>query len=168
MRKFCDVIEKSYTVFFYVSAVFLAGMFVTCAYSVFARFLGAPPKWADELIRFLMVFMAFSGAPYLICHRSDLKVDLTDIFFSKKTKLLEITHMIGDFILLGVLIYLIFPTLKISLKNLDTFTTGLEWCQGYIYMVMPVSFFFGTIAQIKNIIKDIILPRVAVSAMGKE
>lgn len=54
MQKFCDFIDKIYKAFFYISAFFLAAMFAVCAYSVFSRFIGAPSKWADELIRFLM------------------------------------------------------------------------------------------------------------------
>ena len=63
MQKFCDYIEKGYKFFFYLSGLFLGGMFIFCAYSVITRLIGNPSIWADELIRFLMVFMAFAGAP---------------------------------------------------------------------------------------------------------
>ncbi len=161
MQKFCDFTDKVYKTFFYISAFFLAAMLIVCAYSVFSRFAGSPSKWADELIRFLMVFMAFSGAPYLICTRGDLKVDLTEIFFSKKTKLLYITRLIGHLILTVILLYLIFPTFEMAMKNMDTTTTGLEWTMGYIYMVMPISFVFCLIAEIKNLIQLYVLPRTA-------
>lgn len=168
MQKFCDFIDKSYKVFFYISAFFLAAMFSVCAYSVFIRFIGSPSKWADELIRFLMVFMAFSGAPYLLCTRGDLKVDLTEIFFSKKTKLLYVTRLIGHFILTAILLYLIFPTFEMAMKNMDTTTTGLEWTMGYVYLVMPISFAFCLVAEIKNIIQLYVLPRKATVATKGE
>lgn len=168
MRKFCEFIDKTYKVFFYISAFFLAAMFLVCAYSVFSRFIGSPSKWADELIRFLMVFMAFSGAPYLICTRGDLKVDLTEIFFSHKTKLLYVTRMIGHLILTVILLYLIFPTFEMAMKNMDTTTTGLEWTMGYIYLIMPVSFFFCLIAELKNIIQIYVLPKKADASMKGE
>ena len=134
-------------------------MFALCAYSVFMRFCGTPSVWADELIRFMMVFMAFSGAPYMICTKTDLVVDLTEIFFAKRKKLLSGTHLIGEIILLLILIYLIFPTWNLAMKNLTTFTSALQWSQGYVYMCMPLSFALCVIAEIKNIIQYHVLPK---------
>lgn len=159
MQKFCDFIEKSYKVLFYLSGAFLFVMFFTCAYSVLTRMLGAPSIWADELIRFLMVFMAFSGAPWLINTKADLMVDLTEIFFGRHKKLLQKTHFIGDVILLVILVYLIFPTWELSMKNMSSATSALQWTLGYVYMCMPVSFVLCVIAQIKNLIKNYLLPK---------
>lgn len=162
MQKFCDFIDKIYKVFFYLAAAFLAGMFLLCAYSVITRIMGTPSIWADELIRFLMVFMSFAGAPYMICTKTDLVVDLTEIFFAKKIKLLEKTHLVGDVILLVILLYLIFPTWQMAMLNMTSKTSALQWTLGYIYMIFPVSFTFCSIAQVKNIIRYHILPKKAV------
>ncbi|MDD3347218.1 TRAP transporter small permease [Oscillibacter sp.] len=159
MRKFCDFIEKFYKFFFYLSGVFLFIMFFVCAYSVITRLFGAPSIWADELIRFLMVFMAFTGAPWLINTKGDLVVDLSEIFFSKKKKLLHANHLIGDVITLAILVYLIFPTYSMSMKNMTSMTSAMQWTLGYVYLCMPVSFGFCAIAQIKNIVKFHILPK---------
>ena len=161
MQKFCDFIDKIYKFFFYLAAAFLAGMFVTCAYSVISRVLGSPSIWADELIRFLMVFMAFAGAPYMICTKTDLVVDLTEIFFSNRKKLLHKTHLIGDVILLVILVYLIFPTWELSMENMTSATTALQWNLGYVYMVMPISFAFCVVAQSKNLVQFYLLPKKA-------
>ena len=156
MQKFCDYIEKGYKFFFYLSGLFLGGMFVICAYSVITRLVATPSVWADELIRFLMVFMAFAGAPWMINTKTDLVVDLTEIFFPKRKKLLHKTHLIGELILLAILIYLIFPTWQLSIENMTSKTSALQWTLGYVYMCMPVSFVFCAIAQVKNIIKSLI------------
>ena len=168
MQKFCDFIEKFYKFFFYLSGAFLAGMFATCAYSVFARLIGSPSIWADELIRFLMVFMAFAGAPWMINSKTDLMVDLTEIFFPSRKKLLRKTHLIGDLILLVILIYLIFPTLDMSMKNMTSSTSALQWTLGYIYLCMPISFAFCAIAQIKNIVKNYLLTKPSTDVAVKE
>ncbi|WP_295580557.1 TRAP transporter small permease [uncultured Oscillibacter sp.] len=161
MQKFCNLIDRTYKGFFYLSAAFLASMFAVCAYSVIIRILGSPSIWADELIRFLMVFMAFSGAPYMICTKTDLMVDLTEIFFPKRKKLLHKTHLIGDLILLAILIYLIFPTWDMSMKNMTSATSAMQWTLGYVYLCMPASFAFCVVAEVKNIIQLYILPKKA-------
>ena len=157
MRKFVEIIDKGFRVFFYISGAWLFAMFFVCAYSVFMRAVGEPSIWADELIRFLMVFMSFMGAPYLISIKGDLLVDLTEIFVGKNRKLLRVNHIIGDFLLLAIIIYLIIPTLNLALQNMDTRTSAMQWTLGYVYMIMPVGFFLCAIAQIKNIIKSDIL-----------
>ena len=153
MQKLVKIVDRAYRIFFYIAGALLFAMFVTCAYSVLMRAIGKPSIWADELTRFLMVFMAFMGAPYLVSTKGDLLVDLTEIFAGKNKKLMEINHKIGDIILLVIILYLIYPTMNLSLANLNSKTSALQWNLGYVYMIMPIGFMLCAVAQLKNIIK---------------
>ena len=152
MKAVCNAISKIAKFFYWVSALLLFLMVALCATDVVCRLLGHPLTWPNEMLRFLMFYMSFCAVIYLVSEKQNLEVDLTAIFFPKKEKLLKKTHIVGDFVLLAVLIYLIFPSLSLTLNNVDIKSSAMQWPMCYVYGIMPISFFLCALTQVKNII----------------
>lgn len=152
MKAMCKIISRICKFFYWLSGLILFLMLALCASDVICRLIGSPLVWANELLRFLMFYMSFTACIYLVSAKRNLEVDLTAIFFPKKKKLQGKTHVIGDFILLAVLIYLIVPTWRLTMQNLQVTSSALHWPMSYVYGIMPISFFICALAQLKNII----------------
>ena len=140
MRKVCDALDKFFKLFYYFAGIILFAMLVVSASDVASRLTGHPLVWANEMVRFLMFYMSFVACVYLVSARKNLEVDLTAIFFPNRTKLLEKTHIIGDFVMLVVLVYLIFPTWQLTVQNTTVKSSAMQWPMSVVYVIMPISF----------------------------
>ena len=154
MRKVCDALDKFFKLFYYFAGIILFAMLVVSASDVASRLAGHPLVWANEMVRFLMFYMSFVACVYLVSARKNLEVDLTAIFCPNKTKLLEKTHIIGDFVLLVVLVYLIFPTWQLTVQNTTVKSSAMQWPMSVVYVIMPISFALCVVAHLKNMVRD--------------
>ena len=110
------------------------------------------PIWSDEIQRFLMVGMVFFAIPYMASSNTFLVVDLTAIFFGKKEKFHNVMLLIGEIFLFGFLVYLIFPCVQL-VANTRTLSAAMRMPMSWMYALMPMSFTFGALGMLKNIIK---------------
>ena len=154
LYKVCKGADKAFKFFYYFAGAVLFALLVVSFYCVIVRAIGHPVIWSDEAQRYLMILMVFAACPYLVAAKEHLVVDLIDIFCPKNKKLLKITHFIGDFMLLAIIIYLIVPCWQLASMNATSYSTALRIPKVYIYGMMPVSFIFSGIAQVKNIIQN--------------
>jgi TRAP-type C4-dicarboxylate transport system permease small subunit len=129
-----------------------------------ARLFNFSPKWGDELQRYLMIGMVFSAIPYMANAKTFLVVDLTAIFFGKKKEFNRSMILIGEVIFLVFVIYLIFPCMELTLKNVQLLTPALRWRKAAVYSFMPISFVFAAIAEIKNLLKFFLVDKVVKKA----
>ena len=155
----CNGLDKFFRCFYYLSGFVLMALLGLSCFIVTARLFYISPIWSDELQRFLMVGMVFVSIPYMASAKSFLIVDLTAIFFGKRKELHDRTILIGEFILLGVLIYLIFPCLELAVRNARTFSPAMRLPMIYMYMFMPVSFALAALAIAKNLLRRSVIER---------
>ena len=151
--------DKFFRIFYYLSGVVLMALLGLSCFIVLARLFYISPIWSDELQRFMMVAMVFISIPYMASSKSFLLVDLTAIFFGKRKKLHNKMILIGEFILLGTLIYLIFPCLELAVRNARTFSSAMRLPMIYMYGFMPASFALAALAIAKNLLKRSVIER---------
>ena len=136
-------------------ALLFISFYIILARSIFS----VSPIWADEMPRFMLICTVFISIPYLTSSKTLLVVNLTEILFGKKKKINSITMLIGDFILLALLIYMIFPSGELMIRNMLTFSPALRIPMAYMYGFIPASFALSAIATIKNIAEQLLVDR---------
>lgn len=157
LAKICSALDKFFKVFFYISGAILFLLLVVAFYVVMGRELfDHSPIWSDELQRFLMVGMVFFAIPYMASSNTFLTVDLTAIFFGKKEGFHRIMMLIGEIMLFGFMVYLVFPCCKL-VSTTHTLSSAMRMPMAYMYMLMPMSFAFGALGMAKNIVKKYIV-----------
>ena len=164
----CNVLDKFFRLFYYLSGFILMALLGLSCFIVSARLFRISPIWSDELQRFLMVAMVFAAIPYMASSKSFLVVNLTAMLFGKRTKLQNTTQFIGEFILLGLFIYLIFPCLELTARNTRTFSSAMRLPMIYMYALMPASFALAAFAMTKNLLKHFVEWRGSVTEGGQQ
>jgi len=153
-------LNKFYKFFFYFAGVILMVLLAVSFFVVVSRsFFRLSFVWSDELQRFLMIAMVFFAIPYMASNKTFLVVDLAEIFFGKNKKLHYKTLLIGNFVSLALVIYLIFPCTQIARNSTRIFSTALGLPMSYMYTLMPMSFIFSAVAIAKNLLKHIVIDR---------
>jgi TRAP-type C4-dicarboxylate transport system permease small subunit len=106
-----------------------------------------------------MIAMVFFAIPYMASNKTFLVVDLADLFFGNNKKLHDKMLLIGNFISLALVIYLIFPCIHIARNSTHIFSTALRLPMSYMYALMPMSFIFSAVAIAKNLLKHVVIDR---------
>ncbi len=152
----CDGLTKFFKMFFYLSGVVLMVILVISFAVVMLRAFDISPIWSDEIQRFLMVGMVFAAIPYMASEKTFLVVDLAATLFPSKTKMHNVTVLIGEIIFFVLLVYLIFPCVELTVKNANTYSSALRLPMSYMYSLMPISFGLGAIGMLKNLVKFVV------------
>ncbi|MBR5381484.1 MAG: TRAP transporter small permease subunit [Oscillospiraceae bacterium] len=155
LEKICAALDKFFMIFFYISGAILFVLLVVAFFVVMARQLfDYSPIWSDEMQRFLMVGMVFFAIPYMTSAKTFLVVDLTAIFFGKHEKFHRVMLIIGEIMVFGFMVYLVFPCIQL-VQNTKTFSAALRMPMAAMYGLMPMSFAFGALGMLKNIVKTL-------------
>jgi len=157
LEKICSALDKFFKIFFYISGVILGALLIIAFFVVMARqIFDYSPIWSDEIQRFLMVGMVFFAIPYMSSAKTFLVVDLTAIFFGKHEKFHRIMLIIGEIMLFGFMVYLVFPCIQL-VQNTRTFSAALRLPMACMYALMPMSFAFGALGMLKNLVRTLII-----------
>jgi TRAP-type C4-dicarboxylate transport system permease small subunit len=135
--------------------VFAGLMTVTVILQVLCRYvLKNPLAWTEELARYLMVWMAFSGASCVIKKWDNIYVDILINMLKKKPK--KIMFLVQKFVILGLLIYsfylciTVFPRVS-AFQNMPVMGLGMIWAQSS----MIVGFLLMALQNIGVILSDL-------------
>lgn len=121
-----------------VPSLAVAAMFLVVIYQVFMRdVLTRPPTWADELARYLYIWMVFLGAALVSRRGQQVRMDYLPTRLSGRPRLLLLLlHEIGA---IAFLLY----ALKSSVQFFQFFhripSPGMEMPSGYLVAVVPVA-----------------------------
>lgn len=129
--------------------IFLSGVVIFMFINVFYRYvLRLSNVWAEEITRFLFIWMVFIGLSYGVKHNSHLRVSIVETFFPKLTPYLQV---IQDAVVLAFVVYLL-PAGKSALaKVIETGQKSDAILLPMIYVYS--SFFVGQILTIFRILE---------------
>lgn len=121
-----------------VPSIALAAMFLVVIYQIFMRdVLLRPPTWADELARYLYIWMVFLGAALVSRRGHQIGMDYFPARLSgRRRALLLLVHEAGA---IAFLLY----ALKSSVEFLRFFyripSPAMEMPSGYLVAIVPVA-----------------------------
>lgn len=142
-------VSKLFDVLYYAVGVLLMGLLAFSLINVATRLIGVPISWLDEVQRYIMIWMAFISGAVLVNRKGHLLVDCVDMF-PKKWK--NVMYLIGEFLCLVFIVYLIFPCIEIVQKNMISKSSALRISMGLVYLCMPISCVLSVLAQVNLIL----------------
>lgn len=134
MKKFTDLLVQS-LVFF--CALCMMGLTIVVLLQVISRHLQISLTWSDELARFLLIWLTFSGAALAIDYKMHLSVNfLVDLAAEAVQKYIK--YFAYTVIIFFQMILVIFG-FKLSLISIDNLSPTMQWSMGLVYLVIPVT-----------------------------
>jgi len=121
--------------------VVLSLIVIVTSLQVFTRyFLDSPLSWAEELARFLMIWLVFFGASAGIKRKAHIKVD----FFLDRMppSFKKIFSILGGVLVVGILLILIYQGTMLSIKMATVSAISLPITWGFVYSAVPIGCFF--------------------------
>ncbi len=162
LKKFDCALGKLYDVLFYVCAFLLAVLLTLSFANVATRLLNVPLAWADEAMRFVMIWMAFLACPVLIDRKAHLVVDLVASLFHKKAH--GVMYTIGEIMAFVFLVYLLFPCITLVGKSFVAMSSAMRIPMGLVYLCIPIGVGLSALAQLRRIGKRFLFKEGADSA----
>lgn len=138
LQRIRSVIDKVLEV---VLTVIMGTMVLAVLWQVISRFiLRDPSSYTEELVRFLLIWLALLGASYAVSKRLHLAIDYFTLKFKGRQKIYS-----GLFIDLCIFLFALF-VMTIGGLNLVTLTFTLNQVSaalgikmGYVYLVLPLT-----------------------------
>lgn len=148
---FLDRVDK---VLFVILAILSAAMVAVILYQVVLRYcFSAANVWAEELARFMFVWVTTLGASVAIRRNVHLRVDLvSDMLRPRPRYILQIVLYV---MVLLFLIYLCFLGIDLMGRTMVNKSAGLRIPMAYPYSAIPVGGFFMILSCIEFIGKRV-------------
>ena len=146
MKRLLDVAERGYRLLLTVMAIIL---FLVVGASVFTRYcLNSSLGWADELSRFIFIWISFLGAAYAYAYDEHLGLDFI-VERIRPAKLQTLVRLFGDISIGAVLLVITIYgwTVADSATNLSP---ALYLPMKWIYMIVPAT---GALMVVLNVVK---------------
>lgn len=145
--KILDNIEK------FICVIVLIIVLLALFYQVVTRYIWHyTPEWAEELSRYLLIWLIYVGASYAMQKRAHLKIDSAIDMWPVKVR--KVLIIIGLIILLifNVAIFAISLTYTFDVFSMGQFSISMKMNLGWAYLAIPLGFFFMAIRTVINII----------------
>ncbi|MBT9777933.1 TRAP transporter small permease subunit [Clostridium sp. MCC353] len=136
LRKICDGIDCFFdwtACFCGLLLLLLIGLSLA---SVVGRMVSRPIFWADEAQRYLMIYMAFTGAGVLSARADHLMVDLLELFVPVKIR--RYFYYLSDAVIIGAMFCFLGPSIRMVTKNLAVRSSAMQISMGYVYFCIPL------------------------------
>ncbi len=121
---------------------------VVVALQVITRILEISVPWAEELARFLLIWLTFIGTSVAIHEKMHLAVK----FFVRLAPI-KIQYYIGLFTYSIIIIFfgsLIFAGFNLAITTMNKLSSSLQWPMGLVYLVLPIASIFAVIFTINE------------------
>lgn len=134
LNKITKLIEAVFQFFCGISIVALV---LVVAAQVISRLIKVSLPWAEELARFLMIWLTFIGCSLGIHRKGHLSVDFFVDLAPRPLKLAigVLTHLI-TIAFFGILVVY---GIRLSILSYGTPSSTLQWSMGLVYSVLPIS-----------------------------
>lgn len=121
---------------FMVAIIILQAVLLVC--SVFFRYiLNSPIVWADEIVRYSLVWMTFAGAALATRDDKHILVDVIDLMLPERGK--KITSWVADGVVIAFMLFLIYYGIKMTDYERGMFGETLSWFSyAYVYVSIPI------------------------------
>ncbi|MCE5284162.1 MAG: TRAP transporter small permease [Deltaproteobacteria bacterium] len=104
---------------------------------VFRYLLNAPITWADEIVRYSLIWTTFAGAALATKDNKHILVDVIDLMLPEWAK--RITNWVADAVVIGFMVFLIFYGIKMTDYERGMFGETLSWFSyAYVYVSIPI------------------------------
>ncbi len=104
---------------------------------VFRYLLNAPITWADEIVRYSLIWMTFAGAALATRDDKHIMVDVIDLMLPEWGK--RITNWVADGVVIGFMVFLIVYGIKMTDYERGMFGETLSWFSyAYVYASIPI------------------------------
>ena len=152
MKRLLDVAERGYRLLMTVMAIVL---FLVVGASVFTRYcLNSSLGWADELSRFIFIWISFLGAAYAYAYDEHLGLDFI-VERIRPAKLQTLVRLFGDISIGAVLLVITIYGWTVA-ESATNLSPALYIPMKWIYMIVPAT---GALMVVLNVVK--ILGRLA-------
>ncbi|WP_147803645.1 TRAP transporter small permease [Alkalicoccus halolimnae] len=138
-----------------VASVLTVLLVISALWQVISRFIGMPSTFTEELLRFMLIWVAFLGATYAFGSREQLAI----IFLKNKLRgrpAFSLQLLIDIIVIVFVFAVLVVGGLDISSITMNQVSPILGIPMGYIYYILPISGILIIFYQVINIFENII------------
>ncbi|MGE4354351.1 MAG: TRAP transporter small permease [Oscillospiraceae bacterium] len=152
--KISHAIDRFFDYMLYLPILMLGTLIMICLFMVTLRqvFIGAF-NWADEAMRFLLVYTSFLTLPTLVSKGRNISVDIIDVLFPHKPKARRFFRVTADVLVLAFLLVMIFPCITFIKANLTGYSPAMRIPLYLVYLCIPIGFSFSILACANNILK---------------
>jgi TRAP-type C4-dicarboxylate transport system permease small subunit len=144
------------TLFEWMLFLFFAALAFTCFANVFSRtVLQNSLPWAEELSRFLFVWITFIGAVLVNRSFGHMRLDILQQSLPKNMVL--VLEVIVSFLAVGVMCIMLIGGYSMMIENLDYASPALEIPYGMVNSIVPVCCFimlFQALVRCLVLVKD--------------
>ena len=133
----------------HVSAfLFAVATLIAFAQVIFRYIFNSSLFWAEELIRYLFIWMFFLGAAEASRIGTHVGMDYVISKFGRGTK--RVLHTLIDAITLFLFSFIIYLGTKLAIINMDQVSPALEIPMGFIFLAIPVGTMLMLIFTLRN------------------
>jgi TRAP-type C4-dicarboxylate transport system permease small subunit len=136
LKKINDYVMKLFMIFIALIGTIMVVIVFT---NVISRYVfHSTIAWAEELARFLFIWVTFVGAVLASDKSEHMRLDfIVDIFKGKIKKLIELAAYL---IVIVLLVFLIHGSARYSMTQWDWESSALGVKHGMVYIIAPISF----------------------------
>jgi TRAP-type C4-dicarboxylate transport system permease small subunit len=104
---------------------------------VFRYLINSPIVWADEIVRYSLVWMTFAGAALATRDNKHILVDVIDLMLPERGR--KVTNWIADGVVIAFMLFLIVYGIKMTDYERGMFGETLSWFSyAYVYVSIPI------------------------------
>lgn len=160
LKKLSKGFDAFLNYFFYIPAFMMFALLVICAVQVlFRKILIGAFNWADEAMRFLMVYSTFIALPALVAGKKNITIDLTDLLFPHSEKNRFRIHVIAEILTFLACALLIPSCGTFMANNMKAASTALHIPMWLVYSCLPIGFGLSALASLNNLFKMLTQPK---------
>ncbi|MCC8027099.1 MAG: TRAP transporter small permease [Clostridium sp.] len=154
LKRISGWIDGFFDCLFYLPVFMMVLLLLICSSSVLLRnILTSAFNWADEAMRFLLVYSTFIALPILVAKKKHISVDLTDVIFGTGTKGQKLFYIFSEALIFAGSAVLM-PTCVTFMKmNLTGYSPAMQLPLYLVYSCMPIGFALTMAASANNIFK---------------
>lgn len=147
--------EKKTSIEGYICSILLSFMSVLMFTEVVSRyFFNHSIFWAEELIRYMFIWLTFLGSAYCIPEKGHVVIDMFISLFPKSIQ--KYMEQLGNLVWLGLSIFIIYysGTYTLKLMKLGERSTALKLPLWIVYAAIPVGFIFMVYRLVQLLYKE--------------
>ncbi len=139
----------------YIAVICIVGLTVVVALQVITRLLGISFSGGEELARFMLIWLTFSGCSVALAEKMHLSVN----FFVNLTpeRIQQIIYLLVNVVIILFYVVIAYFGFQLSIKAINTLSPSLHWSMGMVYGVLPVTSIFTIYILTIDLIREYIL-----------
>ena len=140
----------------YISAILFISLIVLCSLQILFRFVfNFSLSWTEELSRYVFIALVYFSASLAVLRGAHVRVEVIDGFVHGRKK--EILDSIIDLSFALFMIWIGYYGLELTIDALDIeqTTPALEWKSGWVYAIIPFTFYLIALRLIQRIYRRI-------------